>query len=524
MITEGLLPLGSWVLDVHEPQEGARVSQYATPTHEAFESSHTVFVALIEDLTGPQRGHDTHAELEHLLTQRSRELTRQLLQDCLDLRAAREQRHTGITGADGIRRTRVEHGHTRTLATVFGQVTVPRLAYRAPSASNLHPADARLNLPATKHSHGLRRLAAIEATRGSFDSAVTAIGRATGVRLGKRQVEQLTTAAAVDIDSFYAQRCRPAGGHEDLLVLSYDGKGVVMRPDALRPATAHKAATGKLATRLSPGEKRNRKRMAEVGVVYEASPTRRAPGDILPVSDQHRVAARPGPRATRTWLTASLLQDTAHVVAVVFDEAHRRDPDHQRRWVVLVDGNTHQIDRTHAEAAARGVDVAIVVDFIHVLEYLWTAAWSFFHTGDPTAETWVRHHALRVLQGEATAVAGLIRRTASIARLDTAQRKGVDTCAGYLLSKAPYLDYPTALAEGWPIATGVIEGACRFLVKDRMDITGARWGLPGAEAVLTLRALHANGDFDEYWSYHLAQEQGRVHQSRYLNNTVPRAA
>lgn len=201
------------------------MSQYATPAHEAFESSHTVFAALIEDLTGPGHSHDTHAELEHLLTQQSRELTRQLLQDYLDLRAAREQHPTtGVTGADGIGRSRVEQGHTRALTTVFGQVTVPRLAYRAPGAPNLHPADAGLNLPVTKHSHGLRRLAAIEATQGSFDSAVTAIGRATGVRLGKRQVEHLTTAAAVDIDTFYTQRPCPTDGPEDLLVLSYDGK------------------------------------------------------------------------------------------------------------------------------------------------------------------------------------------------------------------------------------------------------------------------------------------------------------
>src|SRR6266851_6001379 len=76
-------------------------------------------------------------------------------------------------------------------------------------------------------------------------------------------------------------------------------------------------------------------------------------------------------------------------------------------------------------------------------------------------------------------------------------------------------DYPTALARGWPIATGVIEGACRWLVKGRMDITGARWGLDGAEAILKLRALIASGDFDEYWPFHLRQEHQRVHRSRY---------
>ena len=101
---------------------------------------------------------------------------------------------------------------------------------------------------------------------------------------------------------------------------------------------------------------------------------------------------------------------------------------------------------------------------------------------------------------------------------------GAEACATYLINKERYLDYPTALHNGWPIATGVIEGACRHLVKDRMDITGARWGLPGAEAVLKLRALRSNGDFDAYWRYHLEQERRRVHETRYLNGVIPRAA
>src|SRR5664279_2550201 len=108
--------------------------------------------------------------------------------------------------------------------------------------------------------------------------------------------------------------------------------------------------------------------------------------------------------------------------------------------------------------------------------------------------------------------------------LDKAARKGADVCSRYLTNKARYLDYPTALANGWPIATGVIEGACRHLVKDRLDLTGARWGLQGAEAVLKLRAIRCNGDWDTYWAYHLAQERRRVHESRYADNIIPRAA
>ncbi len=493
------------------------MAEYAKhTTAQAFEPSHTMFAALVAELAGPDCAQATHAEVEEQLTQRSRQLTRQLLQDHLDLRAAREQRRPeGATGADKTTRTRVERGHTRALTTVFGQVSVQRMAYRAPGAPNLYPADAQLNLPVTRHSHGLRRLAAIEAARGSFDDAVAAIDRATGVRLGKRQTEGLAATATADFDTFYAQRGSPAPEAADLLVLSYDGKGIVMRPDALRPATARnaKATTSKLATRVSTGEKRHRKRMAEIGVVYDAVPAPRAPADILPASHEQPSTARPGPTAAGTWLTASVTQDTAHVVATVFDHAARRDPHRQRRWVVLVDGNTHQIDRTHAEATARGL-----------LEYLWNAAWCFFAEGNPSAEDWVRHHALAVLEGNATTVARLIRRTATIAGLTPTRRTGIDTCARYLVNKARYLDYPTALAAGWPIATGVIEGACRYLVKDRMDITGARWGLPGAEAVLKLRALHANDDFDEYWRYHLTQEQHRVHHTRYLNTIIPTAA
>ena len=123
-----------------------------------------------------------------------------LYQDHLDLRAVRERRLDEVLDADGVSRPSVEAGHGRTLTTVFGEVTATRLAYRRRGQTNLHPADTALNLPAEKHSHGLRRLAAVEAARGSFDDTVAAIARATGQRVGKRQVEELLRRAAVDID------------------------------------------------------------------------------------------------------------------------------------------------------------------------------------------------------------------------------------------------------------------------------------------------------------------------------------
>jgi hypothetical protein len=491
-----------------------------------FTAARTCFEELVAFAGGDRAGELDHAGLEEQLASRGRELLRQLYQDHLDLRAAREVRLASVTDADGVPHRLVEADHNRTLATVFGEVNVRRLAYRAHGQANLHPVDAALNLPAEKHSHGLRRIAATEAARGSFDEALLALRRHTGAGLGKRQVEALTVRAAVDFDAFYAAHRTAPASDGQLLVLQVDGKGIVMRPDALRPATAKAAgrATAKLSGRLSKGEKRYRKRIAEIGAVHDAKPVPRSVADILPATDVQRAAAVEGPRAANKWLTASVIEDAASVVATVFDEATRRDPHHARTWVALVDGANHQIDRINAEAHARGVTVHVLCDFIHVLEYLWKATWSFHDEGDPTAQAWVHDKARAILDGKARTVAATIRRTASTRQLSPTARKGADEAARYLTNKAPYLDYPTALADGWPIATGVIEGACRHLVADRLDITGARWGLDGAEAVLQLRALRSNGDFDHYWAYHQTQERQRVHACRYADNAIPQAA
>jgi hypothetical protein len=492
---------------------------YASETAEAvFAASSTRFNGLVAWLTGDQAAGMTHAQLEERLHTEGLALLRQLLQDSLDLRAVREKRLVEVIDAGGRRRGVAEGGHERGLATRFGPVTVTRIAYRARGRANLHPADAALNLPVEKHSHGLRKLAAIEAARGSFADTATAIERATGVRLGRRQVELLTARAAADVDRFYTAHA-PDPAPEGVLALSFDGKGVVMRPDGLREATAKAAASQKLSTRLSKGEKRNRKRMAEVAAVYDLTPVPRTIADILPYDQGQQPS--PAPTASGKWLTASVTDDAAAVIAAGFAEADRRDPDHRRTWVALVDGNAHQIDRIHAEARTRNVTVAVVVDFIHVLEYVWKAAWCFHPEGDPQAEQWVRTQTRQILAGRAGIVAAAIRRKATYHGLDPGARRNADTAAAYLLAKKAYLDYPTALAQGWPIATGVIEGACRHLVKDRMDITGARWSLPGAEAILKLRALTSNGDFDRYWTWHLTQEQQRIHHSRYLAGVIP---
>ena len=508
-------------------EDRAAGRERSQPAADGFASSREQFESLVSFMDGTDAAGMDHAGLEERIDRDGRELLRRLLDDHLALRAVREQRLAQVVGDDEVARGRVEPDHRRVLGTVFGKVTVSRMAYRAPGHGNLHPADAALNLPVERHSHGLRKLAALEAARGSFQDAVDALERACGQRLAKGQVEELAQIAAVDFEDFYQARKPARCKRGDLLVISADGKGIVMRPDALRPKAAlARARQGPKhpQTRLASAEKSNYKRMAEIGAVYDATPVPRMAADIIASDQDTERDPVPGPAARNKWLTASIVNDAGTVIERVLDEAQRRDPKHRRTWVALVDGNNHQIQRIKAGAKARKVKVTIVVDFVHVLEYLWNATWCFHAARDPAAEQWVHRQATAVLNGHARRVAGQIRRKATNARLGPINRTIAEEAATYLTRKAPYLDYPTALKQGWPIATGIIEGACRHIVKDRMDITGARWGLTGAEAVLKLRAINTNGDFDAYWSYHLAQERHHVHEARYHDHLIPKAA
>lgn len=171
-------------------------------TEAAFAASRDLFEQVAADLGAPKAAELTHSGLEDLLAVRMREVTRQLFQDHLDLRAVRERRSAQVVDAAGAERTRIEQGRARILATVFGKVTATRIAYRATGAADLHLADAALNMPAGMHSHGLAKLAAAESARGSFADACDRVNVLTGAGIGHRQVQELAVAAACDIDAF----------------------------------------------------------------------------------------------------------------------------------------------------------------------------------------------------------------------------------------------------------------------------------------------------------------------------------
>lgn len=473
--------------------------------------------------------------MELLVIELGRELLRGLVQLALDTQAAGEVRLPQVTGTDGVPRTRAERGHDRPVVTRLGQVRVRRIAYRSGvrGAGSLFPRDAVLNLPPLGYSWALQRLAEMFCRAGSYEQAHEFVLAATGVSIGKRQLEQVVVAAAADAERFCQDRSRdqaavPAAGEQEQeqglppLAISADGKGVAMLPEARRRRT--RAPDQKVRTfekRAGTGEKKGCKRMAETGAVFDVAVPdgpARTPEQVMG-PDPGR-AEQDRPRAENRWYACDITAGRDVTIGKVFAEADRRDPGRRRTWIALVDGDNYQLGLFQAAAAARGITLAIVIDFIHVLEYLWKVAWCFHPPRDPAMEDWVTAQALDILHGR---TADVIARIARIAeehppRPGSEHAKIIRKTLSYLQNKQAFMDYPRALANGWPIATGVIEGACRHLVQDRMGITGARWGLAGAQAMLWLRAICASGDTGTYWTWHIAQEHQRNHLSRYQDN------
>jgi hypothetical protein len=470
-------------------------------------------VAGLLSWTAGEAGFLDHGEREKVLGEEGRELQRRLLQATFDLDSAREPRIGQVTSAAGIPHGSVEAGHGRGLASVFGPVRVTRLAYRNRREPNLYPADARQVLPDDPYSLGMRALTAYHLAGGGYGQAQEIIEARTGVRIGRAQLAGLAGDLAAWTGDFYEERSRDAEEEEqpdsDVVMMQADGKGIALRPE-------HRKGGG--TDPAHPGIKK----MAEIVAVADFAPAAREPEDIA--APPARRKARPGPAARDKWVSASITESIGDMIGKAFDEADRRDPQRVRQRVFLVDGNKQQITAIGDHAKARGLKVPVLIDYIHVSGYIGKAA-AALHPGDPAAAgQWADGQLLRVLHGRAKAVSATLKSVAAKTRANPRTRHldlaDMDRAVTYLDNNREHMRYDKALAAGWPIATGMIEGACRFVIEDRFGITGARWSPDGAEDILKLRAVVVNGDLDDYMRYYKNRYREERHLSRYDPATI----
>lgn len=434
---------------------------------------------------------------------RGRELQRLLLQAHLDQRGDGDVGPAlAVTGPDDVT-LRYTHRRlsTRTVTTIFGPVQIERLGYSQPGAPSVYPLDQALALPARSFSYELQRRLVKAAVLNPFQESVNTIAELTGVTVPKRSVEEIVRDTARDFDAFYQQR-PPAPDSGPILVAAIDCKGIPMvKPENNAPP----------APRLTKGQKANRKRMATVAAVFTRQPWIRTPAQVIESLFRSRskeesalLSTPPRPENKRVW--ASLTKGKAAVIDEVVAEMQRRDPEGSKTRLALTDG-----ERALQILVDQKLGVTLILDFIHVLEKLWKAAFVFHREGSLEAELWVLDRALRVLSGGVSQLVKGLRQSVTKRQLSGAKRATLLGVAAYLYRNRHRMQYDQYLDNGWPIASGAVEGACKNLIKDRMERSGMRWTETMAEAVVKLRATYLSGDFDSYWLFHIQREQNRLH-------------
>jgi len=203
---------------------------------------------------------------------------------------------------------------------------------------------------------------------------------------------------------------------------------------------------------------------------------------------------------------ASLLKGKTAVIQEVAEEMDRRDLSGSMIRLALTDG-----ERALQIRVDNALKVTLILDLIHALEKLWKAAYVFHPEGSLEADLWVMDRALRILFGEVGQVVKGIRQSITKRGLSGAKSKTLNTVADYLYRNRARMRYDEYLANGWPIASGPVEGACKNLIKDRMERSGMRCTEAMAEAIVQLRAIYLSGDFDVYWQFHIEQDQRRLY-------------
>jgi hypothetical protein len=317
------------------------------------------------------------------------------------------------------------------------------------------------------------------------------------LNIPKRAIVQMAGEHAAAVDGYYEQQpaAEPEAGEMSLVVLA-DGKGIPMNRQDSPPASS----------RREKGGKKTAKREATVTALYTIAPYRRTAEDIIQaflVTEAAQPAAqRPSPTAKQVFGTLGGKQAAFEHLA---RQVAKRQTEQLKDRVALTDGSR----ALQLKVARYLPEFTLILDIIHVAEYLWEAANALLGETHPGRQWWVAD-ALRCLLADdhQTLFQHLERQQARLG-LSVSKRKTLKKVLAYLRRNLPYMDYQHYLAQGWPIGTGVIEGACRHLVKDRFEQAGMRWSRSGAQSMLNLRAVHLNGDWDDFQAFRwrLAHEQ-----------------
>jgi len=394
--------------------------------------------------------------------------------------------------------------------SIFGKICLLRQTYWRKGEGSIVPLDIACNMPEKSYSYFLQDVMNILSVTDSFEDSSKKLKRMFGLEIYNRPLAETTRASITNYDKYYDDKLPPLEKSEgELQVLSYDGKGVPMI----------KKEAAKLKGRQGKGEKRQKKKEALVGVSYTVDKNIRSAEDVAtnlvyPVADSTcNKSKQVVPRAKNIRRMASLKKLKIDVIQAMQADALQRNPNNKRQTVVLIDGMPY-LYKLVKKGLNEIKDYVVILDIIHVLEYLYLAAHSIYKENSKDAKKYVYKQLLGILNGRVGRVIGSMKQTKKKKNLTGNKLKSMEKVITYLSNHRKLMKYDEYLANGYPIGTGVVESACKLLVKKRMEGCGMRWSLEGAEAMLTLRSIETSNDWDEYHKFRIEQEAKRLYDPK----------
>jgi hypothetical protein len=444
---------------------------------------------------------------------------RWMLEAFLDLAGHGDVGPTLTVSADsGLDRVlpRLDQPHKRPYLSIFGEIDIERICY-GHDRIEAAPLDAQLHLPQRQYSYLFQRWLGAFVVDDAHAEAIRKLGTILGLEIAVKASEDLNREQASNVEVFQDGLPVPDAEMEaPLLVVTADCKGVPLVRKAVQPieeppgpsgSGGHDRSLGR--RRRAKGEKANKKQMAAVGAVYTIEPFVRTADDVIEeVMRKEARQRRPRPQNKR--VRADLLAGKVSLFLWLAQETIRRNPRGNKPVIFLSDGERALQDR---QSEYLPENTICILDLFHVLERLWKVAWCFFdeRTQKRQAHQWVEERLKRLLEGKVASVIRGIRYQATQHGLRGQRRKTVKEAADYFERNRDRMKYDEYLAAGYPIGSGVVEGACRHLVKDRMERSGMRWLPSGAQAMLDLRATYLNGEWNDFWKFHVEREDQRLY-------------
>ncbi len=464
---------------------------------------------------GAKQGVAAH-EMEQRIWDSLLALGRTAFQQFLDLQGTGDM-GPQLTLPDGLSVSRLDQPQVRPYVSIFGPFQINRFVYGRGKKKKIDfaPLDTRLSLPASKFSYLLQDWDQMITTEQPYQKVSELLECMLGLNQHVDTLEGMSRQMTEDAEAFcWSREAPPADEEGELLVQTADAKGVPIR---------HAADVSVIEDHQPRrGPKPDRKKMATIGSVYSVDRFRRTAEEVVQAlfhkpDDEPLDWDRPTPCHKHVYVSlthqdedGSIIEATPCVFGWMADHVQARNPHGTKPLVSIMDGQESLWNAQ--DALQEGVDMVEILDLLHVTPRLWELAHLFHPADTKHREQFVRQRVLRILRGQSASVVRGIRHMATAGKLSKKQHQQVARICGYFQNNAHRMRYDVYLARGYPIASGVIEGACRHVIKDRMERTGMSWKIPGARAVLLLRAIYTTQQWKAFMRYRIEHEVQRIHK------------